>query len=89
MRLKKISAQAILGQQGVNLVERRILEMGCLWHPTGGVEAGIDGFIELRNPETGEVTGSQLALQSKATAGVFQGETSERFEFLCRQVDLD
>ncbi len=36
-------------------MERRLLEMGFLWHPSGGVEAGIDGRLEIRN-EDAEVT---------------------------------
>src|SRR5260370_3824800 len=86
---KRILASGILGQQGINLVESIILKMGFLWHPTGGLEAGTDGFIEIRDPATGEVTNSVLQLQSRATTARFTAETEHTFEYLCDQTDLD
>ncbi len=58
MSAKKIHRSSIIGQQGADLIERIVLGMGFLWHPTGGVEAGIDGIIEIRDPTTGEVASS-------------------------------
>ncbi len=87
--MKKITAQAHLGQRGINLLEKRALDMGCLWHPTGQLEAGIDGFLELRDSESGELPGAVLAVQSKATAGPFQAETDDGFDYLCQQADLE
>jgi hypothetical protein len=52
---KKIGQGNMTGSLGVNIIERRILEMGFLWYPSGGVEAGIDGRLEIRN-EDGQVT---------------------------------
>ena len=46
----------MLGQRGVNLIEDRVLKMGHIWHPTNPLEAGIDGWIELRDKNTGEVS---------------------------------
>src|SRR5437867_2228008 len=86
---KRILASGILGQQGINLVESIILKMGFLWHATGGLEAGTDGFIEIRDPATGEVTNSVLQLQSRATSARFTAETEHSFEYLCDQTDLD
>ncbi len=43
MNAKKIHKNSLLGQRGINLIERRVLEMGFIWYPTGSVEAGIDG----------------------------------------------
>jgi hypothetical protein len=86
---KRILASGILGQQGINLVEKIILKMGFLWHPTGGLEAGTDGFIEIRHAATGEVTNSVLQLQSRATTGPFTAESQHTFEYLCDQKDLD
>jgi hypothetical protein len=63
--------------------------MGFLWHPTGGVEAGIDGFLEIRDPVTGVVTSCFLPIQSRATSKPFQAETSDQFEYLCDPKDLD
>ena len=43
---KRITPQQITGQQGVNLAERVVLEMGFTWHPTNqGLEGGIDGDV--------------------------------------------
>ena len=51
---KKIHNNSMTGQKGINLIEKIVLEMGFVWYPTGGMEAGIDGTIEIRNPQTGE-----------------------------------
>ena len=64
----------MIGERGVALVYSRIVEMGYLWYPSGGVEAGIDGRMEVRN-EDGEVTNLIVSVQSKATDGDFEGET--------------
>jgi hypothetical protein len=32
---KKIGNSDMIGARGVNLIERRILEMGFLWYPSG------------------------------------------------------
>jgi hypothetical protein len=53
--MKKITDSDIIGSKGIALVARRVADMGFLWHPTGGVEAGTDGFIEIRDPNSGEV----------------------------------
>jgi hypothetical protein len=58
MSAKKIHRSSIVGEQGVNLIQRIVLGMGHMWYPTGRVEAGIDGFIEIRDAITGEVTNS-------------------------------
>ena len=89
MPAKKISRNDIIGQQGVNLVEKTVLEMGFLWYPTGAIEAGIDGFIELRDAETGNVTGLFVPVQIKATEREFQAEKSEGFDYLCDDKDLN
>lgn len=44
---KQMPTRMILAQQGINLIERVVLEMKCRWHPTVGVDAGIDGTVEL------------------------------------------
>ncbi|ASC73673.1 hypothetical protein XM38_046450 [Halomicronema hongdechloris C2206] len=64
---KKIGKRDITGQKGINVIEEIVLEMGFLWYPTGGVEAGIDGFIEIRDDVTEEVTNSIIQVQGKAT----------------------
>ena len=88
MRKKKIGHRDIIGQQGINLIERIVLEMGCLWHPTK-LEAGIDGIIEIRDPSTGEVTNSIIQVQSKATETQFASESVSDFSYTCSERDLD
>ncbi len=84
---KQISQNDIVGQLGINLVEKLCLDLGFLWHPTG-LEAGIDGYIEIRL-ETGQVTNCIIQVQSKATAQPFEAETPTNFEFRCTAKDLD
>jgi len=87
---KKISQAGIIGQQGINIIEGIVLKMGFLWYPTGGVEAGIDGFIEIRDTETGEVTNCIIQVQSKATQNSrFQAENETNFEYSCKDKDLE
>lgn len=85
---KKISHNDIIGQRGINLIERIVLDMGFLWHPTN-LEAGIDGIIEVRDPASGIVTNSIIQVQSKATENCFQGETDVAFDFKCSERDLE
>jgi Domain of unknown function (DUF4365) len=84
---KKIGQSDMTGSLGVNIVERRVLEMGFLWYPSGGVEAGIDGRLEIRN-EDAEVTNLIISVQSKATDGKFEGETDTEFTYTCTERDL-
>src|ERR1700675_3169914 len=51
--MKKIGRSDIIGQRGMAHIEGVVLSMGYKFYATGGVEAGIDGFIELRDVETG------------------------------------
>jgi hypothetical protein len=63
--------------------------IGYVWYPSGGVEAGIDGVIEVRDPVTGEVTNSIIQVQSNATTNPFTADTDTSFEFLFSAEDLD
>jgi uncharacterized protein DUF4365 len=87
---KQIPHRSVVGQQGINLVEKIVLEMGFAWHPSNqSLEAGLDGFIEIRNPETGEAFNSVIFVQSKSTEGEFVAETPSSFEFVCDERDLN
>lgn len=87
---KKIGQGDIIGQQGINLIERIVLRMGFLWYATGGVEAGTDGFIEIRDPVTEEVTNLIIQVQSKARQkNRFQAETEASFEWRCEPKDIN
>lgn len=86
---KKITNESLLGQRGINLIEECVLSMGFGWHPTNqAVEAGIDGHIELRNPESEQALNLIVAVQSKARTA-FSGETEDAFTFYCDQRDID
>ncbi len=77
---KQITDKQILGERGVNLIQGLVLEMGFTWHPLNQpVEAGIDGWIELRNTTTGEVANSWIAVQSKAVTDLSESETHVKF----------
>jgi len=62
--------------------------MGCLWHPTN-LEAGIDGYIELRDPITEEVTNCIVLVQSKATRVEFSADNATSLSYYCKPEDLD
>ncbi len=87
-RRKSISRQGLLGQQGVNLVERIVLDMGSRWTPSGPNEVGIDGYIELFDPTTQEALGKTIAVQSKAVS-TFQNDSPDSFDYWCDRTDLD
>lgn len=85
---KKIHQNSIIGQLGINLIEKIVLDMGFVWYPSGMLEAGIDGIIEIRDPATGVVFNSIIQVQSKATQGNFKSETVDSFEYVCDARDL-
>ena len=85
---KRITDAQILGQKGINIIERRVLEMGFSWNPTtAATDAGIDGYIELRDPGTGEMSANILLVQSKART-FLEAETEQSFEFTPKPADL-
>jgi hypothetical protein len=87
---KKISDQSLISAQGVNLIEQRVLTMGFAWNSTAGTfDVGIDGYIELRDPQTHHALNAIIQVQSKATTRPFTAETSSSFEFLCEDKDID
>lgn len=83
--MKVLRETDITGDRGIALIHSIVSEMGSLWHPTG-LEAGIDGHIEFRDPTTGEMLSQHIAVQSKATGATFgPGNPS----FTCRERDLE
>ena len=86
--MKKTLHTDIVGQQGINLIESVCLKMRFLWYPTG-LEAGIDGYIEIRNASTGEVTSCIIQVQSRATEQPSEGDNGSTFECRCSEKDLD
>jgi len=86
---KTITRAQILGETAVQFIGRRFLEIGFPWHPTNApLEAGIDGFVEIRDLQTGEATNAWIAVQSKGRTKL-EKETDDSFEFTCTPRDLD
>ena len=84
---KKIDKSAHIGDAGIALIHTRVSAMGHVWHPRG-LDAGIDGSIELRDSATGEVTNRHLQVQSKASDRSFAGETPSKFHYIVDERDL-
>ena len=63
--------------------------MGFMFYPTGGVEAGIDGYHRIAGRGNREVGNLLLQVQGKATERErLQGDTAEAFEFPCCEDDI-
>lgn len=86
--IKRIGRSDIIGEQGIALIRQIVLGMGFMFYETGGVEAGIDGIIELRDDVTGEVSNQILQVQGKATEQALAAETETSFEFTCTEADI-
>lgn len=84
---KKVTNRTILGDKGIALIHRWVLEMGFLWHPRA-MDAGIDGEIELRDATSETVLNRMIFVQSKAQTE-FDGETETGFHFYCKGRDRD
>ena len=79
----------MLGETAVQFIGRRFLEMGMPWHPTNApLDAGIDGFIEIRDVQSGEATNAWIAVQIKARTNL-EKDSNNSFEFACSPRDLD
>jgi Domain of unknown function (DUF4365) len=86
---KRITREQILGETAVQFIGRRFLDMGLPWHPTNApLDAGIDGFVEIRDVQSGEATNAWIAVQSKGRT-TLEKETENSFEFTCTPRDLD
>jgi hypothetical protein len=86
---KRITREQILGETAVQFIGRRFLDMGFPWHPTNApLDAGIDGFVEIRDVQSGEATDAWIAVQSKGRT-TLEKETDTSFEFTCTPRDLD
>lgn len=87
---KKIGRASIIGEQGIAYIRRAVLDMGHMFYETGGVEAGIDGYIELRDSETGQVGNLILQVQGRATERErLPAETADSFEWPCSEAEIN
>jgi Domain of unknown function (DUF4365) len=88
--MKKLSNSDMIGKAGISLVGLRLSEIGFLFHETGSVEAGTDGFVEVRDPASGAMLSAVFRLQSKATKNgrAWLDETETSFKFTCKEGDI-
>lgn len=87
--MKRIPHEQILGETAVQFIGRRFLDMGFPWHPPDApLDAGIDGFVEVRDPQSGEATNAWITVQSKGRT-TLEKEMDTSFEFTCTPRDLD
>lgn len=86
--LKRLHNNQLSGQEGVSLFSACVIGCGLAFHPTGALDAGIDGFIELRDPETGEVKAQFIATQIKTSDG-FAEDNGETFAYKGTDRDID
>lgn len=86
--MKKITDEQILGEKGVSLIQSLVLQMGFTWHPSNqALEAGIDGWVELRDSATGEVANFWLAVQSRARSKVREDATTVKYTCTLKDVE--
>lgn len=86
-RPKTISTSGVTGQKGINAIERIVLEMRSRWTPSGPNEVGVDGYIELFDPNSRQSLGLTLAVQSKVVAAI-ASDSGDTFEYWCDPNDL-
>ncbi len=87
---KIMTRQQLAGSEGESLVRKRANAMGFLYAPYNPPEAGIDGFLEIRDPVTGAVSGRFVAAQVKTTDdGIYTAETDQGFEYLMDTRDVE
>jgi hypothetical protein len=87
-RPKTISKQGLSGQQGVNFIEGILLKMRSRWTASGANEVGIDGYIELFDPSSGEALGLTIAAQSKVHSALTT-DSKPAFDFWCDSRDVE
>jgi len=86
---KTITNSQLIGTQGEAIVSERANAMGFMFSRYGPLEAGIDGFLEIRDPEKGTVTGQLVAVQVKTIAqGSYTAENESGFEYVMRESDV-
>lgn len=86
---KRITDSQILGELGETAIKKLVLEMHFIYDPRGRLEAGTDGIIELREPNSGAPLGKLLGVQVKATeSSQYVRETDRGFEYLLKPDDL-
>lgn len=87
--MKKLSQNQLLGQRGELIVADRTLAIGFVFDGRNRLETGVDGFLELRDPQTGQTLAKWIGVQVKTTeAGSYAYEDQNGFEYLIKPGDL-
>jgi hypothetical protein len=91
MALSKVVTQNQMnGQRGEHLVAERSMAMGMNFDGRNRLEAGVDGFIELRDPATRQMLARWIGVQVKTTAdGSYTSEDETGFSYLLKPEDLE
>jgi len=84
----RIHDNSMTGDAGIALIHTRVSQMGFVW-TARHLEAGIDGQIEIRDDQTGEVKNCVVHVQSKAVEKHFLGDTEDRVEFRFEEKHID
>ncbi len=88
--MKKLSQNQLAGQRGEHLVAERTLAMGFAFDSRNRLETGIDGILELRDPQTGQTLANWIGAQVKTTdSGAYTYEDESGFEYLIKADDLE
>ena len=86
---KTITDAQIIGTQGEAFVSTQANAMGFMFSRYGPPEAGIDGLLEIRDPEKGSATGQLVAVQVKTRkGGSYTAEDDSSFEYLLNESDV-
>ena len=86
---KRIPQTSFTGHKGILLIEKVLADIGWLFTPTiAHTDGGVDGFIEIRRNDTGELTNLILQVQSKATTKEWVAESDKSFEFRVSERDI-
>ena len=84
--MKKITNAQVVGQRGELIVSDATLAMGFNYTGNNRLEAGTDGFIELRDPATGRALAKWVGVQVKTkSGGTYSNEDETGFDYLIRQ----
>src|SRR5258707_4635063 len=87
--MKKLTQNQLTGQRGELQVADRSLAMGFAFDGRNRLETGIDGFLELRNPQIWQTLARWIGAQVKTTdGGVYVHEDDNGFEYLLKPDDL-
>ena len=88
--MKKLCQNQLTGQRGELLVADRTLAMGFAFDGRTRLETGIDGFLELRDQQTGQTLANWIGAQVKTTdGGAYTHEDDNGFEYLLKADDLE